>query len=260
MVMDTTKTVFEVTADKLEKKFGDFIAVNRISLSVAKGEVFGFLGPNGSGKSTTIRMLCGILRPTSGHATVAGYDIATQSEQVKAHIGYMSQKFSLYDDLTPEENIDFYAGLYRIPKEKRAERKEWAIEMAGLQQHRHSLTRTLSAGWKQRLALGCAILHEPDVIFLDEPTAGVDPVSRRQFWHLIYTLSNQGITIFVTTHYMDEAEYCDRIALIYRGDIIAHGTPRELKSRLNEKVVNPTLEDAFVHLIEEHDARDEGSP
>lgn len=244
----------EVTADRLEKKFGEFIAVNRINLQVRKGEVFGFLGPNGSGKSTTIRMLCGILTPTSGSGTVAGFDIATQSEQIKARIGYMSQKFSLYDDLTPEENIDFYSGIYQIPEKLIPERKRWVLDMAGLHQHRHSLTRTLSAGWKQRLALGCAILHQPEVVFLDEPTAGVDPVSRRQFWHLIYTLSNQGVTVFVTTHYMDEAEYCDRIALIYKGDIIAEGTPRQLKERVKD-VAHPTLEDAFVHLIEEHDAK-----
>ena len=221
-----------VVVKGLERRFGAFVAVNRISLEVAKGEIFGFLGPNGAGKSTTIRMLCGILAPTGGSGTVAGFDIRTQSEEIKSHIGYMSQKFSLYEDLTVEENIDFYSGIYRIPPEKKQSRKEWVIEMAGLRGHRHALTGTLSGGWKQRLALGCATLHEPPIIFLDEPTSGVDPNSRRQFWDLIYELSGRGVTVFVTTHYMDEAEYCDRIALIDRGEIIARGTPEVLKTDL----------------------------
>ena len=221
-----------VVVKDLERRFGGFIAVNRVSFEVAQGEIFGFLGPNGAGKSTTIRMLCGILAPSGGAGTVAGFDILTQAEQIKSHIGYMSQKFSLYEDLTVEENIDFYGGIYRIPAEKRAERKEWAIEMAGLKEHRHSKTVILSGGWKQRLALGCAILHEPPIIFLDEPTSGVDPISRRQFWELIYQLSGRGVTVFVTTHYMDEAEYCDRLGLIYRGELIASGTPEVLKTEL----------------------------
>ena len=183
------------------------------------------MGPNGAGKSTTIRMLCGILEPTDGSGKVAGFDIRSEQEKIKSHIGYMSQKFSLYEDLTVEENIDFYSGIYRIPSHLRRERKDWVLEMAGLREHRKSLTKILSGGWKQRLSLGCAILHEPPIIFLDEPTSGVDPVSRRQFWDLIYELADKGVTIFVTTHYMDEAEYCDRIALIYRGELIALGSP-----------------------------------
>jgi ABC-2 type transport system ATP-binding protein len=226
-----------VTVKDLEKRFGSFIAVNRVSFEVNKGEIFGFLGPNGAGKSTTIRMLCGILAPTSGTGTVAGFDVRAQPEKIKAHIGYMSQKFSLYEDLTVEENINFYSGIYRIAAEKKKERKEWVIEMAGLKEHRHSRTAILSGGWKQRLALGCAILHEPPVIFLDEPTSGVDPISRRQFWNLIYELSGKGVTIFVTTHYMDEAEYCDRIGLIYRGELTALGTPEVLKTELMQEDV-----------------------
>jgi len=218
-----------VIVKELEKRFGNFTAVNRISFEVEKGEVFGFLGPNGAGKSTTIRMLCGILAPTSGTGIVAGFDVQTEAEKIKSNIGYMSQKFSLYEDLTVEENINFYSGIYRIPKDKKAERKNWVIEMAGLLEHRSSKTRILSGGWKQRLALGCAILHQPPIIFLDEPTSGVDPISRRRFWDLIYELSGKGVTVFVTTHYMDEAEYCDRLALIYRGELIAIGTPKELK-------------------------------
>lgn len=223
---------YAVVVNKLEKRFGDFIAVNKVSFKVERGEIFGFLGPNGAGKSTTIRMLCGILAPTSGSGSVAGFDIRSQAESIKANIGYMSQKFSLYEDLTVEENIDFYGGIYRIPAEKKRARKEWAIEMAGLTEHRNSRTGTLSGGWKQRLALGCAILHEPPIIFLDEPTSGVDPISRRRFWDLIYEMSGAGVTVFVTTHYMDEAEYCDRLGLIYRGDLIAVGTPETLKSEL----------------------------
>jgi ABC-2 type transport system ATP-binding protein len=226
-----------VVVKDLERRFGKFVAVNRVSFDVAKGEIFGFLGPNGAGKSTTIRMLCGILAPTSGSGTVAGFDVRTEAEKIKAHIGYMSQKFSLYEDLTVEENIDFYSGIYRIPPEKKAARKEWVIEMAGLREHRHSRTSVLSGGWKQRLALGCAILHEPPVIFLDEPTSGVDPISRRQFWDLIYELAGRGVTVFVTTHYMDEAEYCDRIGLIYRGELIALGTPAKLKTELMQEDV-----------------------
>lgn len=219
-----------VVVHELERRFGGFVAVNRLSFSVAKGEIFGFLGPNGAGKSTTIRMLCGILKPTSGGGTVAGFDIRTQAERIKTRIGYMSQRFSLYEDLTVEENIDFYSGIYRIPSQKKRPRKEWVIEMAGLTGHRRALTGTLSGGWKQRLALGCAILHEPPILFLDEPTSGVDPNSRRRFWDLIYELAGQGVTVFVTTHYMDEAEHCDRLALIYRGELIASGPPRSLKA------------------------------
>jgi ABC-2 type transport system ATP-binding protein len=224
------ETGFAVTVRDLERRFGDFVAVDRVSFDVRAGEIFGFLGPNGSGKSTTIRILTGILAPSSGGGTVAGYDIATEAEMIKARIGYMSQKFSLYEDLTVQENIDFYAGIYRIPPDKRRARKEWVIAMAGLAEHRNSRTGVLPGGWKQRLALGCALLHEPPVIFLDEPTSGVDPLSRRRFWDLIYDLSSKGVTVFVTTHYMEEAEYCDRIGLIHRGQLIAVGTPHELKT------------------------------
>lgn len=216
----------------LVKRFGSFVAVDHVNLNVGRGEVFGFLGPNGAGKSTTIRILCGLLQPTSGSATVGGLDISTQSEAIKQRIGYMSQKFSLYDDLTVEENIDFFSGIYGVPRERRAERKEYVLRMADIEERRTSLTRLLSGGWKQRLALGCAILHEPPILFLDEPTSGVDPIARRTFWDLIYQLSAGGQTVFVSTHYMDEAEYCHRVALMYRGKVIALGTPAELKRSL----------------------------
>ncbi|HEY6872198.1 MAG TPA: ABC transporter ATP-binding protein [Geobacteraceae bacterium] len=235
--MTENDQTYAVTLTDLSKRFGDFVAVNRVSLDVKKGEIFGFLGPNGAGKSTTIRMLCGILAPTGGNGTVAGFDITGEPERIKENIGYMSQRFSLYEDLTVEENIDFYSGIYKIPQARKRERKEWVIGMAGLAEHRKSRTADLSGGWKQRLALGCAILHEPPIIFLDEPTSGVDPISRRNFWDLIYRLAGEGVTVFVTTHYMDEAEYCDRLGLIYRGELIALGTPAELKGRMAEEIV-----------------------
>ncbi len=235
--MPVNDTQAAVAVRDLTRRFGDFVAVDSVSFEVAKGEIFGFLGPNGSGKSTTIRMLSGILAPSGGGGTVAGFDVMTEAEQIKAHIGYMSQKFSLYEDLTVEENIDFYGGIYRIPLKTRIERKAWVIEMAGLQDHRHARTSNLSGGWKQRLALGCAVLHEPPIIFLDEPTSGVDPLSRRRFWDLIYELSGKGVTVFVTTHYMEEAEYCDRLGLIHRGELIAIGTPEDLKTRLMQEEV-----------------------
>jgi ABC-2 type transport system ATP-binding protein len=205
--------------------------VDGIDLSVPEGQIFGVLGPNGAGKSTTIRMLCGLLMPSGGHGTVAGFDIIAQPEEIKKRIGYMSQKFSLYEDLTVEQNIDFFSGIYGVAVEKRAARKEWVLEMAGLVTKKGSLTKSLAGGFKQRLALGCALLHEPPILFLDEPTSGVDPLSRRNFWNLIHAMSRSGVTVFVTTHYMDEAEYCDRLALIYRGRIIAEGAPSELKER-----------------------------
>jgi ABC-2 type transport system ATP-binding protein len=220
-----------VEVNNLEKRFGSFRAVAGISFSVRRGEIFGFLGPNGAGKSTTIRMLCGLLTPTAGSGRVAGFDITRETEKIKTRIGYMSQRFSLYDELTVEENIDFYSGIYRLPKQKKIERKRWVLEMAGLTDHRNARTSELSGGWKQRLALGCAVLHEPSILFLDEPTSGVDPNSRRRFWDLIYALSEQGVTVFVTTHYMEESEYCDRLGVIYRGELIALGTPRELKTK-----------------------------
>ncbi len=218
----------------LVKRFGEFIAVNHVSLTVAKGEIFGFLGPNGAGKSTTIRILCGLLTPSSGKASVGGYDVATQPELIRRNIGYMSQKFSLYDDLTVEENIDFFSGIYGVPRQRQRERKEYVLRMAGLEERRESMTRLLSGGWKQRLALGCAILHEPPILFLDEPTSGVDPIARRAFWDLIYQLSEAGHTIFVSTHYMDEAEYCHRLALMYRGKVIALGPPQSLKDEMKD--------------------------
>lgn len=221
-----------VEVRNLYKRFGDFYAVRDVSFDVEKGEIFGFLGPNGAGKSTTIRMLCGLLAPTRGTARVAGFDIAAQSETLQHSIGYMSQKFSLYDDLTVEENIDFFSGIYRVPRPQRGNRKKYVLQMAGLDERRSSLTRTLAGGWKQRLALGCAILHRPPILFLDEPTSGVDPMARRSFWSLIYELSDAGHTIFVSTHYMDEAEYCHRLALMHNGRIAALGNPAALKKEL----------------------------
>jgi ABC-2 type transport system ATP-binding protein len=226
-----------VEIDGLVKTFGKFTAVDHVSLQVQKGEIFGFLGPNGAGKSTTIRMLCGLLTPTEGRGTVNGFDVATQPEEIRRTIGYMSQKFSLYDDLTVEENIDFFTGIYGVPKERRGERKEFVLGMADLGERRRAMTHTLAGGWKQRLALGCAILHDPAVLFLDEPTSGVDPIARGAFWDLIRNLSQSGHTIFVSTHYMDEAEYCHRLALMYRGKVIALGTPGELKSGLTDHVL-----------------------
>ena len=218
-----------VSVHELVKRFGSFTAVDRISFETRPGEVFGFLGPNGSGKSTTIKILCGLLKPTSGEAHVAGIDVSAQPELVRHRIGYMSQRFSLYNDLTVLENIRFYAGLYNVTGDELQQRITWVLQMAGLAGREQSITATLSGGWKQRLALGCAILHKPPIVFLDEPTSGVDPLSRRQFWELIQQLSSDGVTVFVTTHYMDEAEYCNRLALIYRGALAALGTPTELK-------------------------------
>jgi ABC-2 type transport system ATP-binding protein len=245
-----------VTLEKLTRRFGDFTAVNGISLTVPKGEIFGFLGPNGAGKSTTIRMLCGILEPTEGGGQVAGFDVTTQAEKIKENIGYMSQKFSLYEDLTVEENIAFYGGIYRLTAKQLAQRSDWVIEMAGLSERRSSKAGELSAGWRQRLALGCALLHRPPIIFLDEPTAGVDPLNRRRFWQLIHTLAAEGVTVFVTTHYMDEAEYCDRLALIYRGELVAVGSPQELKERRAVSGELPSLEQVFIDLIEERDRQE----
>jgi ABC-2 type transport system ATP-binding protein len=233
----------------LEKRFGDFVAVNRISFSVKKGEIFGFLGSNGSGKSTTIRMLCGIITPTSGQGFVAGHDIITESEEVKHSIGYMSQKFSLYEEMTPFENIRFYLGLYRVPPEEWKERIKWILDMAQLQEVKNRLTRDLPQGWRQRLALGCALLHKPDILFLDEPTSGVDPITRRHFWDFIRDLANQGITVFVTTHYMDEAQNCGRIVMINLGTIVAQGSPSEIIEQVCPNESNANLNDAFISLM-----------
>ena len=234
----------------LTKKFGEFTAVDRVSFDVRRGEIFGFLGPNGAGKSTTIRMLCGILRPTSGRGSVGGFDIARAPDKVKAIIGYMSQRFTLYNDLRVGENIDFYGGIHRLRPSMIKERKAWVLNMAGLLGRENALTKSLSGGWKQRLALGCAILHNPEILFLDEPTASVDPASRRDFWDLIYELSRQGTTTLVTSHYMDEVERCHRLAIIFAGRIIALGSPRDLKLRFAGRDT-ATLEDVFISAIKE---------
>ena len=233
---NSSEPVIEVR--DLEMSFGAFRAVAGVSFSVRRGEIFGLLGPNGAGKSTTIRMLCGLLVPTGGSGRVAGLDIVRDTERIRARIGYMSQRFSLYDELTVEENIDFFSGIYRLPRDRREARKAWVLEMAGLREHRRSRTAELPAGWKQRLALGCAVLHEPPILFLDEPTSGVDPNSRRRFWDLIHGLAAGGVTVLVTTHYMEEAEYCDRLGVIYRGELAALGTPAELKAgEMQEAVI-----------------------
>ena len=235
-----------VAVHNLVKRFGNFTAVDNITFDVPKGEVFGFLGSNGSGKSTTIRMLCGLLLPTSGAGSVAGFDILRQSDSIKARIGYMSQKFSLYEDLTVVENIEFYGEIYGVTGARLRERKEWVLEMANLSERAYSMTGELAVGWKQRLALGCAMVHEPEILFLDEPTGGVDPASRRNFWELIYSAAGQGVTVFVTTHYMDEAEHCDRLGLIDAGRLVAIGSPQELKEQyvagvLLEVVAEPIM-------------------
>ena len=216
----------------LTRTFGDFVAVDHVTFEVPVGSIFGFLGPNGAGKTTTIKMLTGLIPPTSGEAFVVGHDVRTESAAVKRSIGYMSQLFSLYADLTVEENIQLFAGLYGVTGERLDTRRRWILEMAGLESHRHRTTGDLSQGWKQRLALGCAVLHEPPVLFLDEPTSGVDPVSRRSFWDLIYELAEGGTTVFVSTHYMEEAEYCYQLALMNRGRLIALDRPSVLKASL----------------------------
>ena len=226
-----------VVVRDLVKRFGDFTAVDRISLETRKGEIFGFLGPNGAGKSTTIRMLCGLLTPTSGQAEVAGFDVAVDPEAVRQNIGYMSQRFSLYNDLKVIENLRLFAGLYNVTGKLLDERIHWALEMSNLTGQEGMITGTLPGGWKQRLALGCAVLHRPPIIFLDEPTSGVDPISRRQFWDLIHRMASEGVTVFVTTHYMEEAEYCNRLALIYRGKMVALGTPSELKQKMKGELL-----------------------
>ncbi|OLD59034.1 MAG: multidrug ABC transporter ATP-binding protein [Ignavibacteria bacterium 13_1_40CM_2_61_4] len=235
----------------LTKKFGEFIAVNDVSFTVKRGEIFGFLGANGAGKSTTIRMLCGLLRPTSGEAIVGGHDVNAETEKVKLSIGYMSQRFSLYDDLTVEQNIRFFGGVYGLRNSRMDDRLEWVLKMADLRGREKSLTRTLAGGWKQRLALGCAILHEPRIVFLDEPTGGVDPISRRAFWELINELSSEGITILVTTHFLDEAEYCNDIVLINAGKLIAAGSPTELKTqRIKRPILEVTPTSGVVEALE----------
>jgi ABC-2 type transport system ATP-binding protein len=219
----------QVVAEDLTKRFGSFTAVDRISFRIARGEIMGFIGPNGAGKSTTIRMLCGLLRPSGGRVFVVGIDVARDPERVRERIGYMSQKFSLYNDLSVAENLRFFGGIYRVPRAELAERMRFVIRMAGLDGREEALVATLAGGWKQRLALGCAILHRPPILFLDEPTSGVDPASRRRFWDLIHDLAAEGVTVLVSTHYMDEAEYCNEVALINRGRLVALGSPGKLK-------------------------------
>ena len=247
---DTTAAQPAVHSEKLTKKFGDVTAVDNVTFDVNRGEVFGVLGPNGSGKTTTIRMLCGLLTPTSGTATVAGFDVRTQSEEIRRNIGYMSQRFGMYEDLTVEENLDFYSSLYGLAGEEKRKRMEELFDELGLRPRIKQLVGTLSGGWKQRISLACAIAHHPQVLFLDEPTAGVDPAARRRFWDTIYELARDGTTILVTTHYMDEAARCQRIAFLSRGHLIAIGTSEEVTRQFGK----PTIEDVFIELQQ----RDEG--
>jgi ABC-2 type transport system ATP-binding protein len=237
--MAVTEPRFAVEADRLTRRFGSFTAVDRVSFRIPTGTITGFVGANGSGKTTTIRMLCGIISSSSGTARVGGFDINREPDKIKPRIGYMSQKFSLYDDLTVNENIRFFGGIYGMDRKRLAERSAWVLEMAGLRDRADSLTRELAAGWRQRLALGCAVLHEPGIVFLDEPTGSVDPVSRRGFWELINGLAEQGTTLFVTTHYLEEVEYCNQVLLIHAGRIIATGSPEQLKQ---SHIRNPILE------------------
>ena len=238
-----------VVVKDLTKRFGKFVAVDHVSFSVKKGEIFGFLGPNGAGKSTTIRMLCGIISPTVGFGQVAGHDIFKEAEEIKHSIGYMSQKFSLYQDMTPFENIRFYLGIYNVPIAEWQERVEWVLALTRLQEVKDRLTGDLPPGWRQRLALGCALLHKPDIIFLDEPTSGVDPITRRRFWDFIKNIAQQGVTVFVTTHYMDEALNCERIIMINEGRIVASGAPLEIVAETFPDQEEADLNDAFIKLM-----------
>ena len=233
-----------IISKNLTKKFGDFTAADSLSFDVSRGEIFGFLGANGAGKTTAIKMLCGLSKPTSGNAKVAGYDVYDETEQIKLHIGYMSQKFSLYEDLTISENIRFYGGIYKMPSKKIKEKEEELLVKLNLTKHKNKLISTIPLGWKQKLAFSTAVLHEPDIVFLDEPTGGVDPLTRRQFWDLIYEAANSGVTIFVTTHYMDEAEYCDRISMMVAGKIVSIGSPKELKKEYD----STDMDDVFVKI------------
>jgi len=259
-MMQTLPSTYAVQAEDLTRHFGDFVAVDHISFQVQEGEIFGFLGPNGSGKTTTIRMLCGLLTPTAGQTLVLGYDVARNPEAVKARIGYMSQRFSLYSDLTVRENLEFYAGIYRLPRALAHERIDDFLSLVDLAAQAGRRVENLSGGWKQRLALGCAILHRPQMLFLDEPTGGVDPASRREFWDLIYGMAREGTTVFVTTHYMDEAEHCQTIGLMHQGRLIACASPDELKStamrgQVWELACEPLLPalDLLPHLREVHE-------
>lgn len=235
--------MYAVELINLTRSFGSFTAVNNVSLHIKQGTIYGFLGPNGSGKSTTIRMLCGLMEPTSGSGKILGLDIAHDSEEIKHKIGYMSQKFSLYDDLTVLQNLEFYAGMYGLSRDVKKERIKEMLALAGLEIRQHELVVNLSGGWKQRLALGCSIIHTPPILFLDEPTGGVDPKSRRMFWDIIYNLASQGTTVMVTTHFMDEAEHCDEIGFIFEGNLIANGTPSQLKKMIPGVLLRvPTIE------------------
>lgn len=238
------KDDLSIEVKDLTRKFGDFTAVNKISFNVSKGEIFGFLGANGAGKTTAIKMLTGLLTPTSGAAKVSGKDVYNQAELIKKSIGYMSQRFSLYDDLTVAENVDFFGGIYGVGKQKLAQKKEKLLHEIGLKEGKKALVRSLPLGWKQKLAFSIAILHQPAIVFLDEPTGGVDPITRRQFWEKIYEVANRGITVFVTTHYMDEAEYCDRLSIMVDGRIEAIGSPQKLKHDFKAS----TIEEIFIQL------------
>jgi ABC-2 type transport system ATP-binding protein len=246
-----------IAVQQLTKRFGDFTAVREVSFDVPRGEVFGLLGPNGAGKSTTIRMLCGILLPTEGGGRVAGHDVVREPERVRARIGYMSQRFSLYPDLTVGENLDFYGGVYGLTARRVRERKQWAVEMADLAGHEDRLAAELAAGWRQRLALGAALLHEPEVVFLDEPTAGADPASRRRFWEIVYQLRAAGVTTLVSTHYMDEAERCDRLGFIYAGALIALDSPEALRTRRQETALVEIECDRPAEAVELLNQRDD---
>ena len=240
--MNDKKTVIQ--AHNLSRKFGDFVAVNAITFEVKAGEIFGFLGANGAGKTTAMKILCGLLAPTSGEAKVAGFDVYTQSEQIKTQIGYMSQKFSLYENLTVKENIQFFGGIYGIPRKELAEKSKELIDRLGLAHEANKLVGSLPLGWKQKISFSTAILHTPQIVFLDEPTGGVDPITRRQFWDMIYEAAASGITIFVTTHYMDEAEYCDRVSMMVDGKIAALDTPTLLKKQFQ----TDSMEGVFLQL------------
>jgi len=239
---------YSVVIDNLTRKFGSFVAVDNISLKVEEGEIFGFLGANGAGKTTTIRMLCGLLLPTSGTGAVADCDIFAESEKIKTSIGYMSQKFSLYSDLTGRENLAFYGSVYQLRRREVVSRISELIEYLDLGEFIDRLTGSLPTGWRQRIALAGALIHKPKILFLDEPTSGVDPVFRRRFWDILYNLADQGTTIFVTTHYMDEAEFCRRISIMHQGKIVEVGTPQSLIKKYNK----PDLQETFISLISDH--------
>lgn len=244
--MEKNLNSYAVYTENLGKRFGDFQAVKNVNLAVAEGEIFGFLGANGAGKTTAIRMLCGLLLPSEGQGKVAGFDIWKETEKIKRQIGYMSQKFSLYNDLTLAENIEFYAGVYGLDRDTLNSKRKQLLADLGLAEQANRMTGDMPLGYKQRLALGCALLHDPKIIFLDEPTGGVDPEARRNFWDLIYHLADEGKTVFVTTHYMDEAEYCNRVSIMYQGEIIAMDSPEALKKEYRQ----PSMQEVFIHLVD----------